>query len=361
MVFNITKKNYFIVIILISILIINHRLFITNGFNQADNYFDNDICWNQLENYSNFSPVLPNSEQNMEFLNYSKTYFESIGWGVEFQNWTHTNNVPLHNMIARSPNHAENIIILGAHYDARTYADKDPDISKRTMPVPGINDGGSGTAILLELARVLDIPDSIEIWIILFDAEDQGGIGNWTGGIYGYCIGSTFFANNLNESIKDKIRLAIILDIVGGQDMILRKEASSNGYFKDQIWNVANLLGFTDIFINNIGSSIIDDHTPFLNRGIPAVDIIQQSSADGQYSFFQWHHTTNDTIQNCDQNSLYSVGRVIETFLENIDSANLIPPPDLLGPILIISIITVSTLIIITIIKRRNLFSRLKE
>ena len=302
--------------------------FPTRGYYQDGLIFNADYAWSNLQNYSVYSPILPNSSQNQGFLLYSKNYFENYNWSVQIQNWTHTNEVPLHNFIARSPNSANNIIILGAHYDARTYADKDPDYSKRHDPVPGINDGGSGVSILFELARVLEMASDLEVWIVLFDAEDQGNIPNWNGGISGWCIGSTYFVNSLNQSIREKIKLVMILDIVGGIDLVLKREGSSNPYFIDQIWNTANNLGFNNIFLNVNGGSIIDDHTPFLNRGFPAVDIIQQQSIDGKYTFFEWHHTTNDTIDNCDKNSLFAVGRVTEVFLESLNGNNIIYSSD---------------------------------
>ncbi|MEX2690018.1 MAG: M28 family peptidase [Candidatus Njordarchaeum guaymaensis] len=284
--------------------------------------FNKDVAWSHLENYSHYSPIIPNSTNNKLFLRYARKYFEHIGWRVEFQNWTHDNNVNLHNLIAKSPEKGENIIILGAHYDNRVYADKDPDPQKRVLPVPGINDGGSGTAVLLELARVLDIPPFFEVWIVLFDAEDQGGIPGWSGGISGWCIGSTYFVNSLNSTILSQIKLSIILDIVGGKNLTIQKESYSTPSLIDQIWNVAKSLGMDNIFVDETGISVIDDHLPFIRKGIPAVDIIQQKDQYG-FTFFRWHHTTNDTLQNCDKNSLYSVGIVIENFIEKVNVSDI--------------------------------------
>ncbi|MHA1409276.1 MAG: M28 family peptidase [Candidatus Odinarchaeia archaeon] len=354
-----TKKKYFLLLFTMTIILSTLTVITTpheiHAFSQPTETFNETIAWSHLENYSSFSPILPGTPNNTAFINYATSYFNSINWDVEIQNWTHTNGVQLHNIIAKSPQKGENLIILGAHYDNRIKADKDPDIDKRDQPVPGINDGGSGTAILLELARVLDIPDSIELWIVLFDAEDQGGIAGWEGGLYGYCIGSSYFADNLDSTTLNHVKLVLILDIVGGKDLVLHKETSSTQFFVDKIWAIAHSENLGSIFLNETGSNIIDDHTPFLHKGIPAVDIIQQVSADRVYSFFKWHHTTNDTIENCDKTSLFAIGSVTEKFIETLSISDLNYTVNTL-PVLLIGgavavIIVVSVFLIIKKIK----------
>lgn len=318
---------------------------------QGHIYFEADMAWSNLEKFAEYAPVLPNTSSSEAFLVYSKNIFQDLNWTVTIQNWTHPNGAKLHNLIASSPTVTDQLILLGAHFDARINADQDPIPSNRGSPVPGINDGGSGVAILLELARVLELRNNIGVWIVLFDAEDQGGIPGWYGGISGWCIGSSHFVNSLNASMIEKLKLAVILDIVGGKDLVLRKEASSTQFYVDKIWSCADYLGFAGVFLNQRGSSVIDDHLPFLNRGIPAVDIIQQASLDG-YTFFKWWHTTNDTLENCEKSSLYSVGRTLELFIENIDSSSLIMPSDNL---LIISAVSVSIItgVILVAVKLR--------
>jgi len=282
---------------------------------------------------------------------------ENSLWSVEIQNWEHSSpKITLTNLIAKKSNQNDNskgIIVLGAHYDARAWADKDPDTNKRKDPVPGINDGGSGVVVLLELARILSIPEGHEVQIVLFDAEDQGGISGWKGGKSGWIIGSTYFVEHLAES--DRIKLALILDIVGDFNLNLHKEGSSNVQQTNKIWELASELGYSENFLDQTGSSIIDDHRPFIDAGIPAVDIIQQRSKD-RYDFFRWHHTTNDTIENVDQESLGKVGRTIEYYLESLelDSA----PSNLILSVLIISGVIV-LLVTLFFVFRKKLFKKL--
>jgi glutaminyl-peptide cyclotransferase len=294
--------------------------------------------------YSDFAPLLPGSDNSQEFLEYAKKTLENALWSVEIQSWEHTNHITLNNLIARKSSQGGNskgIIVLGAHYDARIWADKDPDVNKRKEPVPGINDGGSGVVVLLELARALSIPEGYEIWIILFDAEDQGGISGWKGGRSGWIIGSTYFVAQLSESDKDRIKLALILDIVGDYNLNLHKEGSSDTQQTNKIWELARELGYADNFLDQTGSSILDDHRPFIDEGITAVDIIQQRSRDG-YEFFRWHHTTNDTLENVDRDSLDKVGRTVEYYLESLEldsaSSNLILSFLIISGVIVLSI-----------------------
>ena len=253
--------------------------------------------------------------------------------------------------------------VIGAHYDTRIYADRDPDPSKRELPVPGANDGGSGVAVLLELGRVLDIPKTLEIWLVFFDAEDQGGITEWTGGISGWCIGSTYFVEQLSVSDRQRIQVAIIVDIVGDFNLNLYKERASDPKYVQQIWDVATELGYSDSFVDKWGGSITDDHVPFLTAGIPAVDIIQQQSREGNI-FIPEHHTTNDLIEYVSPSSLEKVGRTLEYYLEtnlstitSVSTTSLTSKTDVPVPSfhdISIGFITISALIIFLIIDKKS-------
>lgn len=282
--------------------------------------FTGSNAFSYLEEYMKLSPIIPGSQASLQFHAYATRHLEKYTWEVELQNWRpQGSNQTLHNLIAKK--HASNIItkeilILGAHYDTRLLADRDPDSSNWQSPVPGANDGGSGVVVLLELARVLDFTQDLEIWLVFFDAEDQGWIPGWDGGINGWCIGSSYFVDQLSSLEQQRILVAIIIDLVGDFNLILKKEGYSDPTYVQEIWQAAAELGYSDCFVNENGSSIIDDHIPFLQAGIPAVDIIQQRNRDG-YTFFRWHHTVNDTIENVSSESLEKVGRTLEYYIEH--------------------------------------------
>ena len=189
-------------------------------------------------------------------------------------------------------------IILGAHYDTRIYADYDPNPENVLKPVPGANDGASGVAVLLELARTLP-EDTAEVWLVFFDAEDNGSIEGWD-----WILGSREFV--ANNSIQPEA--AIIVDMIGDADLNIYKEMNSNPELTDSIWAVAKALGYESKFIPEYKHSMLDDHTPFVQAGIPAVDIID-------FDYPHWH-TTRDTLDKVSALSLERVGRVLEVFLE---------------------------------------------
>ena len=187
-------------------------------------------------------------------------------------------------------------VVLGAHYDTRPQADLDP--SDPAAPVPGANDGGSGVAVLLELAAAMP-PETLPraVWLVFFDAEDSGGIDGWE-----WIVGSSHFV----ETLEVEIEAAVLVDMVGDADLRLPLELNSTGALQQQIWLAARTLGY-GAFVAEPGPSILDDHTPFLRAGIPAVDII-----DIEYP--PWH-TQADTLDKISPASLEQVGRTLQTWL----------------------------------------------
>ena len=240
----------------------------------------------------------------------------TAGWNVEQD--VHTLDmgsiqVPVRNLVARLGEGST--VILGAHYDTRIWADQDPDPALREENVLGANDGGSGAAVLLELARVISdhYVANREIRLVFFDAEDNGNIEPWSQRpeslLGGWIIGSSLYAGNLDLASED-IQFMILVDMVGDMNQRFLQEAFSRvsaPQLVEEIWNNAASLGFEDVFLPQPGSAIVDDHRPFIERGIPAVDII-----DLDYPFW---HTTQDTLDKVSAESLERIGLVLQTFL----------------------------------------------
>jgi Zn-dependent M28 family amino/carboxypeptidase len=158
-------------------------------------------------------------------------------------------------------------------------------------------------AVLLELARILDLDEiDHEIWLAFFDVEDQG-----SGGMPGfsYIIGSTYMAQNLEVMPQ----AMVLVDMVGDADQQLFYEGNSDQVLRFDLWRIASELGYGDAFIPEPRHTMLDDHLPFVNLGIPAVDII-----DFDYPFW---HTIEDTADKASPDSLERVGRTLEEWLEN--------------------------------------------
>ena len=222
---------------------------------------------------------------------------EDAGWQVEVQEFTYQ-GVSARNIIGRAGQGP--VGIVAAHYDTRRRADNDPDPARRNEPVPGANDGASGVAVLLELARALDKTRlSHEVWLVFFDAEDNGRLDGWE-----FIAGSRYMAEHLTATPE----FVIVADMIGDADQQIYKERNSTPELQEQIWQIAVQLGYGAYFIPEYKWSMLDDHTPFLQRGIPAVDII-----DFDYPYW---HTTQDLPDKVSPASLERVGRVLQTFLE---------------------------------------------
>jgi len=202
------------------------------------------------------------------------------------------------NIIARF-GRGEKRRILCAHWDTRPVAEHDPDTARRDEPILGANDGASGVAVLLEMARLFSLKrPPVSTDIILFDGEDYGPEGR----LDLYLLGSKYFSQNVNPETYE---FAILLDMVGDADLRVGPEVYSTRYapeLVDRVWSVAEEMGVTE-FDRFARYSLYDDHIPLLQKGIPAVDIID-------FEYPPWH-THADTPDKCSAESLAKVGRVV--------------------------------------------------
>jgi len=235
------------------------------------------------------------STGHQQLIDWASKEFAERGWMVETRTSIMLDH-PVTNIYAKKGESGP-LIILGAHYDTRLVADQDPNAPDQ--PVPGANDGASGVAVLMELARTLEVPDGIRVWLVLFDAEDQGRIEGWD-----WVLGSRAAAEDLSE----KPAAVVIADMIGDADLNIYLERNSDPVIRAQIWAAAERLGYGKKFINQEKFSMLDDHTPFLQKGYPAVDLI-----DFDYPYW---HTTGDTLDKLSASSLEAVGSTLETWIE---------------------------------------------
>ncbi len=237
------------------------------------------------------------SEAGRKTGDYIVEQLKAYGWQVELQDFIY-HGVPGRNIIAKAGKGP--VAIIGAHYDTRRVADNDPDPALRAKPEPGANDGASGVAVLLELARALDQKRlQNEVWLTFFDAEDNGRLDGWD-----FIAGSTEMASRLTVTPE----MVVIADMIGDRDQQIYKEHNSTPELVEKIWGIAARLGYGNAFLPTAKWSMQDDHTPFLLRGIPAVDLI-----DFDYPYW---HTTQDTADKVAPESLERVGRVLQVLLE---------------------------------------------
>ena len=259
--------------------------------------------------FMNYSPHPAGSAAERAAGDYILAQLKESGWKTETQEFSFR-NVPIRNVVGKIGEGRGPLVILGAHYDTRPRADQDkvhPD-----QPVPGANDGASGVAVLLELARTLDTSKlKNEVWLAFFDAEDNGDLGGCVvapppcdNAPWHWSIGTDYFAGKLTV----KPEFVVIVDMIGDADQNIYYEQNSDKQLQEQLWSIAARLGFDKQFVAQYKWSMDDDHTPFLQRGIRAVDLI-----DFDYPYW---HTTQDTADKVSGESLGRVGRVLQTWLE---------------------------------------------
>jgi Zn-dependent M28 family amino/carboxypeptidase len=252
--------------------------------------FNGDRAYADVKAQVDLGPRTPGSPAHQAAIEYFQTELRKAGWSVELQEMEYGGH-PVKNVIAKRG--SGSWLILGAHYDSRLAADQDPDPANHSAPVPAANDGASGIAVLLELARSLPADLNQEIWLAFFDVEDQGNLPGWD-----WILGSTALAESLPETNLPEA--VIILDMIGDADLNIYMERNSDGDLTREIWNTAAELGYAKSFIPEYKFAMLDDHTPFLRRGIRAVDLID-------FDYRYWH-TTQDTLDKVSAESLNIVG-----------------------------------------------------
>lgn len=231
-----------------------------------------------------------------------------LNWNVIIEPFPVANTLQARNVIAVRESQAPNAqaIILGAHYDSRLAADADANPANHTLATPGANSGAAGPAILLELARTLDVAAAGHtVCLVFFDAEENGGLPGWEPH-----LGSSYFLNRLEEVPRClNPRFAVILDLVGNTDQNLFIEQTGDANLSRAIWQAAAEAGFGDRFQNQARWAMTSSHTSFQAVGSRASVI-----ADFDYPH---RHTLEDTLDKLSADSLAAVGRTLEIWLEN--------------------------------------------
>jgi len=266
--------------------------------------FDGERAYQDVIDQVALGPRTPGSEAHQKAGDWILDELSQAGWQVEEQN-TERMGHPVRNLAGKR-GQGEPWILIGAHYDSRLVANRDPQASAQTTPVPGANDGASGVAVLLELARTL--PQLLDgrqgqIWLVFFDVEDQGSLPGWD-----WILGSQAFADSLVENADGKIPDAVVVaDMIGDASLQIYQEKNSDPGLTAEIWQTADELGYSQAFIPSPRYAILDDHLPFIDAGIPAVDLI-----DFDYPYW---HTTADTPDKVSAESLAIVGRTLSAWL----------------------------------------------
>lgn len=259
--------------------------------------FDGQQALRYAQKLMSFGDRIPGSPQIQETAHFIQSELTRDGWSVTFQDFVHQ-STHLRNIIAKNSDLPPDVIIA-AHYDTRALSDQETDPALQALPVPGADDGTSGTAVLMELARVFQ-SKNLNLWLVFFDGEDQGHIHDWD-----WSVGAQYFADHL----ASKPDAVVVIDMIGDSDLNVYREKQSTMELTDEIWNTAQSLGFENQIIDEEKYTMIDDHLPFLRLGIPSCLMI-----DFDYPYW---HTRADTLDKISGESLYAIGQTLLTWLKD--------------------------------------------
>lgn len=283
--------------------------------------FNADSAYQFVEKQVNFGPRVPNSEAHQQALKYFEDKFQEYAgrnavYVQRFEAEGYDETLQLANVIAAFNTSAPDRIMLSAHWDSRPRADMD---STRTGEgIAGADDGGSGVAVLLELARVFSQnTPPIGVDIILFDGEDYGK----SGSLKKYFLGSRYWS--ANPPVPGyRPRFGILLDMVGSKEAQFPKEQYSMSYapnLVEEIWSIAADKGHNDLFLNERGAAVADDHVIVNEQArIPIINIINhRRKPNGQAEFGAYWHTHNDNMEVISAETLDAVGEVLLELIYN--------------------------------------------
>jgi glutaminyl-peptide cyclotransferase len=272
--------------------------------------FSGEKCFQHLEKVCSFGPRVAGTRAHELVHDYITSELQKLSLKVEEQKFRAYSSLldetlPFVNIIAvLNPEKADGIA-LSAHWDSRPIAENDPEARRRRQPILGANDGASGIALLLELARVLkENKAKGKILFIFFDAEDYGT----RTAMDEYCMGSATMAAHPPEGVQ--FDLGINVDMIGDKNLRIKIEGYSYRDARslvEEFWSVAESL-YPAYFSREVYPPILDDHVPFLQAGKPYIDVI-----DYDYAFW---HTHADTPDKCTPRSLEIVGNAILHFID---------------------------------------------
>ena len=320
-------KNSFPHILVVSLLVVmiscsptDNGMEFSNKGNEVPE-FSSDMAYKYIEDQVAFGPRVPNSVAHQNAIDYFRNHFNNTAGSnavfvQEFETEVYGNTLQLYNLVAAFGLEHSDRIVLAAHWDSRPRAENDPE--NPGEPIDGADDGGSGVAVLMELATIFaehGVPVGVDI--ILFDGEDYGESGD----LSNYFLGSRHWAQNPPVPGYSP-RFGILLDMVGGTGAVFPKEGYSMNFAPDlvnQVWKVAREMGHEDLFRDELGGAVSDDHV-IVERytGIPMINIIHhRRGASGRVEFAPYWHTQNDTMEIIDKEVLQAVGEVLLEMIYN--------------------------------------------
>lgn len=221
-----------------------------------------------------------------------------------FTGQTPTGPVPMVNLILKFPGASGKAIVVTGHYDTKRIP---------MVHFVGANDAGSSTGFLLEFARVaaaMKHPD--DLYIVFFDGEED--VVNWTN--TDSCYGSRHLAAKwASDGTLPRIKALINIDMIGDKDLDISNDENSSQSLRSMVSQIAGKLGDSKYFRRDPGG-VEDDHKPFVNAGVNAIDIIDLDYGPNN----GYWHTAQDTMDKLSAHSLQVVGDVVVELVKELEA-----------------------------------------
>lgn len=277
--------------------------------------FDGEAAMELVRKQVDFGPRVPGMEGHAAQLEWMMARLDSTAAEVVADTFTHVttesgDTLTLTNVLGRfAPDESRRILLL-AHWDTRPTSDQAADSAARATPVPGANDGASGTAVLLALAEILAAsPPPVGVDILLVDGEDYGP------GVEDMLLGAKRYAEAFASDAPEvyggpRPVYGVLLDMVGDADPRFPVEGYSAQFANAvvrKVWGAAERLGLEDIFPNTVGQNLTDDHVPLIEAGLSTANIIDFTYGPGN----AYWHTPDDVPENVSAATLGMVGEVV--------------------------------------------------
>jgi hypothetical protein len=265
--------------------------------------FDSARAWEHLRQLVAIGPRPAGSPALRQTRAYLTRQLASLGFTVEEQAFTAASPfgpVEMTNLIVSLPGRRKDRILIGGHYDTKLFPNQ---------TFVGASDGASSAALLVELARVLkDRPREFTYEVVWFDGEEA--FVDWQKGL-DHTYGSRFYVQAARKAnALASLKAMILVDMIGDKDLQIRRDSNSTAWLNDVIWAAAGRLGQDQHFID-FETEIEDDHQPFIEAGVPAVDLID-------LDYPQWH-TPADDLAHVSAHSLQIVGDVLLAALPDVE------------------------------------------
>ena len=264
------------------------------------NTFDGRQAAMLAEEMVSAGPRVVGTEEHTAAVGQLISELRQSGWGLQQQSFT-ADEVQHTNIIARAG--SGDVIVVATHYDTSPVSDLDPDEANRPTPSPGANDGGSGPAVLLELARSLD-KDRLngQVWLAFLDGRYAPLSADGANQVADSGV------STLAEALPENVKAVIWVDLAGDPDQRFTIVPNGDPQVAADLWAVAEQLGYARWFVQETGATSDSSVQVFSDRGIPSTAI-----TDPSYAFLR---TTGDTSDKLSSDSLERVGRVLEVYLE---------------------------------------------